>query len=53
MIVNILAAVPATGDNFPAKGLLIGVGAAVVIAVVSALIASKKNDDDDEDDEDE
>lgn len=51
MIYNILAAVPATGDTFPVKGLLIGVGAAVAIAVVSAIIAAKKNNSDDEDDE--
>ena len=43
---EIFAAVPATGDNFPVVGLLVGAGAAVVIAVVCAVIAGKKKDDD-------
>jgi hypothetical protein len=43
---ELLAAVPATGDTFPVKGLIIAVGAAIAIAV-GCLIFTNKSDKDD------
>ena len=45
-LLTLAAAIPATGDSFPVKLLLIIVGVAAAIAIVTAVISGKKNDND-------
>lgn len=50
-MITLLAAMPATGDTFPAQKLLIVGGIAVGIAVVTIVAALLKKNDNDDDDE--
>ncbi len=44
---EIFAAVPATGDTFPVKTLIICIGIALALGIGTAILAGKgKNDDD-------
>ncbi|MCR4889763.1 MAG: hypothetical protein K5979_11395 [Ruminococcus sp.] len=46
-MLELLAAVPATGDTFPVKGLIVCIGIALALGIGTAIFAGKDKDDDD------